>query len=364
MNNPSITAPRRREVAIDVARGIAIALVVLAHLNRGLFAAKILDPDGWAGKLDLWLYSFFIPFFVFLTGLFMVRSIQRNGTKRYLIARISELLWLYVVWSVINGLLQVVLDRFTSSATDLGTVFALWWPQGTMWFLPSLAFAIVVVAIAAPWKSKLRASVVLVALLITALATWTTFTSWPLEWLNPGLTFFLALGCIIGHGRVNRLISDSKPWQLAGVFLIAVPSMLGLLTAGAAVPTSAVQTPDSLPSRILGVACAIVGIAMMLALSGFITRLLPWLIKPLGLIGQRSLPIYVSHTIFTAGARTLLVALGISWVPAYELLGLAAGLIGPLILYVASQRLNFTWLFVRPTLGRSVNPKPKGSSTV
>lgn len=342
-----------RDLSIDIARGIAISLVVLAHLNRGLFAAGILDPDGWAGKVDLWLYSFFIPLFVFLSGLFIVRSVQRQGTKRYLLARVSELLWLYLVWSLINGLLQVFLDRYTSGTTNLSMVFALWWPQGTMWFLPSLAFALVVVAIAAPWKSKLRASIVLLALLIVALTTWTAFTSWPLEWLNPGLSFFLALGAVIGHSRVTQAISAAKIWQLAAVVVATLALMLGLLAAGAGVPTAAIQTPDSLPSRMLGVTCAIIGVAMTVAFSGLIARSLPWLGGPFGLLGQRSLPIYVSHTIFTAGARTLLVALGVSWVPAFELLGLTAGLIGPLLLYVVSQRLKFTWLFVMPTLRSS-----------
>lgn len=348
--SPSLSDVAQRDATIDVAKGLAIGLVVLAHVDRGLFAADVLSVEDFAGWLDLWLYSFFIPLFVFLAGLFMATSADRLGLARFTRIRVSDLLWLYVVWSLINGLMQMAFNRFTSGDTSLFSVLALWSPQGTMWFLPSLAFATAIVALSAPWRSRLRVWTVLGILLLVAIFTWRDFAVWPLDWLNPQLAFFLALGATMGHDRLSYWLNSRSSTSLLVLSGGALVAMVALLAAGAAVPSAAVATDDGLVPRLAGIACAVLGIVVVLGVSVAIARHVPPATAVLALLGRRSLAIYVSHTVFTAGARAVLVLAGVSWSPAYVLLGVAAGLLGPILLYSTAQRFGWTWLFARPRI--------------
>lgn len=255
-----------RDVTIDVAKDLAITLVVLAHMDRGLIAAGLVSLDGWAGYVDLWLYSFFIPLFMFLSGLFVASSSAKLGARQFLFRREADLLWLYLVWSLINGFMQVGFSRFTNADVSPWDVLQLWWPLGQMLFLPSLAFATVVVVLLRPWASSTRGWIVLAVLLGVAVLTWQAFEVWPLAWLEPEL----------------------------------------------------------------------------------VARLLPGIATGVALLGRRSLPIYVSHTIFTAGARLILRLADVDWIPIYVGFGVAAGLAGPLLLFWLANRFGSVWLYQRP----------------
>lgn len=353
-----MSAPGGRNPTIDVAKGLAITLVVLAHLDRGLIAAGRVGQDGPAWTIDLWLYSFFIPLFVFLSGLFLARSASRGSPGRFLAVRVSDLLWLYVVWSLINGLLQVVFNRFTNSDQSIVTVLTLWWPLGQMWFLPSLAFATVVVVLLKPWGSRQRQWWVLAGLLVVAVFSLQRFEVWPLAWLQPELAFYLALGAVLGHRRFTDWLARPPWWVLALIAAGATAGMAVLLSAGAAVPTTLRATPDGLLARIAGVACALLGIVTAAAVSELLVRLGPRVADPIAFLGVRSLPIYVSHTIFTAGVRAVLGVIGVEWLGAYLVGGLAAGLVGPLIIYWLATRLHMPWLYTRPRVA-AVDDAPK-----
>ncbi|MCB0914699.1 MAG: acyltransferase [Actinobacteria bacterium] len=339
-----------RDATVDVAKGLAITLVVLAHMDRGLLAAGLVELGGWTGRVDVWLYSFFIPLFVFLSGLFVLRSCARAGRRAFLVARVADLMWLYLVWSLINGLLQVGFNRFTNADLSPREVFTLWWPLGQMWFLPSLAFATVVVVLLRPWGSPLRRWVVLGVFLVIALLSWQTFGVWPLVWLQPELAFFLGLGAALGHERFAALLGRIRTLALLPLMCVSAAASVGLLAAGASVPTSLVDTPDRLGNRLAGVGCALAGIVAAVAVSALIARAVPAVAAGVALLGRRSLPIFVSHTIFTAGARAMLNLAGLDWIPAYVAIGVLAGLSGPLLLFRLAERFGFSWVYVRPRM--------------
>ena len=70
-----LTPPR--QTWIDVARAIALVLVVVGHTERGLVAAGIM-PDAAAADFDRIVYSFHIPLFFMISGLLFARSIERR----------------------------------------------------------------------------------------------------------------------------------------------------------------------------------------------------------------------------------------------------------------------------------------------
>ncbi|MCP6134099.1 acyltransferase family protein, partial [Klebsiella pneumoniae] len=69
---------------VDNAKAIGIILVVMGHVNRGLHSSGIYISERLFTLLDSIIYTFHMPLFFFLSGLFFVSSIEKNGKKKFL----------------------------------------------------------------------------------------------------------------------------------------------------------------------------------------------------------------------------------------------------------------------------------------
>ncbi|WP_168208867.1 acyltransferase [Chitinophaga sp. XS-30] len=92
---------------IDYAKGIAIILVVYRHAAYGLISSEIVVKP-WVIDLNNALYSFRMPLFFLLSGLFFNRSLLKRSPKNYAIAKVNTLLYPYLLWAVIQITLQIL----------------------------------------------------------------------------------------------------------------------------------------------------------------------------------------------------------------------------------------------------------------
>lgn len=77
--------PHHRDQTIDIAKGLAIAMIVLGHVLRGMASSRLVDADAsWYVVVDSALYQVHLPAFVFLAGLFVKRGVERRGARSYL----------------------------------------------------------------------------------------------------------------------------------------------------------------------------------------------------------------------------------------------------------------------------------------
>lgn len=159
-----------RDRAIDVAKGIAIVAIVVGHANRGLSSAGMAIPH--VETLDRVLYLCHLTVFAFLSGLFIRRSVGRRGVLPFLSQRTALLVWLYLVWHVIQSCVKLAFGGDVNSAVRPESLWRLWIPEGQLWFLPWLVAATVIVALWAPWRSRARAALLLGASGVVGLATW------------------------------------------------------------------------------------------------------------------------------------------------------------------------------------------------
>ncbi|BEL98781.1 hypothetical protein SM14VA2_11940 [Serratia marcescens] len=67
-----------REAWVDYAKGIGIILVVFGHVNRGLYSAGIQLSGSSYLLTDSIIYSFHMPLFFFLSGLFFTQSLDKR----------------------------------------------------------------------------------------------------------------------------------------------------------------------------------------------------------------------------------------------------------------------------------------------
>ncbi len=81
-----------RETWVDYAKGIGIILVVFGHANRGLYSSGIYISPEIYHYLDNVIYSFHMPLFFFLSGLFFVSSIKNRSKKVFLWSKFKNVI--------------------------------------------------------------------------------------------------------------------------------------------------------------------------------------------------------------------------------------------------------------------------------
>ncbi|HDY8515303.1 TPA: acyltransferase family protein, partial [Klebsiella pneumoniae] len=89
-----------REVWVDYAKALGIILVVAGHVNRGLYSSGIYISKQFYTLFDSVIYTFHMPLFFFLSGLFFVKSIGGKGKRAFLINKFDTIFYPYVLWSL------------------------------------------------------------------------------------------------------------------------------------------------------------------------------------------------------------------------------------------------------------------------
>ncbi len=338
----SSTRRVERDASVDVARGIAIVAIVLAHVERGLTSALLLPYDT-ALTIDRLLYLFHLATFAYLSGLFVRRSVERHGAGSVIMRRVLLFTWLYLLWTLIQGSVRVAASSVTNTPVTVSDVARIWIPEGQLWFLPWLVAATVVAAVTQPWRGQVRGIAVLAVAGLLALAVWGydplyAFTrGWAL------LVPFLA-GCVVTSTR-HAALARRLPVVLAVACLgTAVWLWVGLATV-AATPTTG-GDGRTVATVTLGVLGCLTGTVAALALAALVAR------TPLGglvaLVGRRSLEIFLAHIVVASGARIVMTQADVTdpWV--HLVVGTTLGVVVPIALAVSVERLGWSWLFGLP----------------
>ncbi|EJL83101.1 acetyltransferase, fucose-4-O-acetylase [Polaromonas sp. CF318] len=346
----------RRNPAIDIARGIGIILVVLGH-NWTVLQER--------GELFQVIYSFHLPLFFFLSGLFLKDS---GDLKNFALSRADALLKPYFAVLLLLGLCEMLAPQAVPVAGTTpfayfagvlyGTAPTIAWTP--LWFLPHL-FAASVLAMAV-----LRATrnlpgrpaalwLAACALLATGVGCigwfWQTDTGEALDWMGlqrlPGLpwsldllfisTPFMLFGFLLGKPVAAMRF---KPWVVAAAAL-----------AFAALHAYSGETMD-LNLRVYGnpvisTLQAGLGIYLVLSVSALLQHHAVFR-RPLACIGSASLLILLFH--YVVQGRVFLL---LSHVSRNEVLvgaaSLAAGVALPLVLLELVRRQRYLALLLLPT---------------
>ncbi|WP_454850752.1 acyltransferase family protein [Rhizobium binxianense] len=135
-----------RSTAVDLSKGIAILLVVYGHCLRGLTASGMLPTDSFLQITDYVIYTFHMPLFFFVSGLFFKGSFDRDS-KRFWQVRLTSIVYPYFLWSVVYCLIQPVMSGsgiVNNNEMNLERLLTiLWAPISPFWFLYALFFATV-----------------------------------------------------------------------------------------------------------------------------------------------------------------------------------------------------------------------------
>jgi len=100
-----------RSNVVDIVKGIAIILVAYGHTAQGM-----VHRGWWGGPRaafsHIFVYSFHMPAFFFIAGLFVMGSIAKRGAKRFTVDKLKTILYPYALFAIVSAVLEPLIGRF------------------------------------------------------------------------------------------------------------------------------------------------------------------------------------------------------------------------------------------------------------
>ena len=336
---------------VDYAKAIGIILVVYGHVARGVFNAGINFPEPIFQLVDSVIYSFHMPLFFFLSGLFFYSSFAKRGAMKFVSSKVDTIFYPYVVWSILQGGIEIFLSSYTNGNVLFEDVISfLWAPRAQFWFLYTLFFVCVFSSFVYLFSPK-RLTLVFLAFSVFIYIFPTVVPDFRLLHLVANNLVFFALGIVFTlyikveyfsripvffgilcsfvfsqwffHCHYDLLYTDRNVWLL----LLSFISILFL-----------------------------VSVSTLLAKNNF---------KVLVIVGQSSMAIYLMHIIAGSGARIFLSKfLGVDNVLAHLIFGCFVAILAPLVGLLLINKIKVPFLFSAPisSLLFSVCKKYKGAA--
>lgn len=323
-----------RSYWLDYAKAIGIILVTYGHVARGLFQAGLFPQHEIYRYMDSVIYSFHMPLFFFLSGTLLYSSFLKRGGKTLLWSKVDTLVYPYLLWSLLQGGIEVLLSSYTNGDTTLGDVLSLLWePRAQFWFLYALFLLFAVVSTALVVFG--RAALWPLFLLAVAMYLWDTslMNYLPYRLIARNLVFFM-FGVIFSLGAAGRFATGFAwiPWSI--VFVAAQYLFHGVL--------GLTYNDKGLHALLL----AFVSI-MFIASVSFRAAVKPS--KTIMLIGTSSMAIYLMHILIGSGVRILLQKiLHSDSLTLHLVAGCSLGILLPMIIFRMSDQAHLKYFFSAP----------------
>jgi fucose 4-O-acetylase-like acetyltransferase len=161
-----ITSGTRSNI-VDIVKGIAITLVAYGHTAQGMIHRGWWVSEG-AVFSDTFVYSFHMPAFFFVAGLFVMSSLAKRGGQHFAVDKLKTILYPYLLFAVVNVTLEPLIGRFKSGTVpfDLKVILLNLVNGQAGWFLYALFFCLMLALATARLPAWLRFLVAVLAALI------------------------------------------------------------------------------------------------------------------------------------------------------------------------------------------------------
>ena len=333
---PKRVKANKRIAWVDTAKGIGIILVVYGHVARGLEKSHILSDSTLFQFLDTSIYSFHMPLFFFLSGMFFLGSYKKYGVTLFS-HKIATIVYPYILWSVIQLGIKLALSGYTNSSTSYSALFSIFWvPVEQFWFLYSL-FLITSVHILF-FSLTDRLQIPKKYSLWTILGT--AFLLYIARALVPGVFQLQTVCAYMVYFSLGLYFANIN--QSANRPLLALPFCFLLLCY-----TVLYQHYWPSDSVFLRFTLAVTGIGSVCTLSPFFAKHSKFLLP---VLGKYSMEIFCTHIIAASGIRIVLLHLFHINNPIIHLVcGVSCGLILPVLcIHLVRNQAFAAYLFSFP----------------
>ena len=321
---------------VDYAKGLGIILVVYGHITEGVFNAGMAMNNKLYIDIDTMIYSFHMPLFFFLSGLFFTSSLTKRGFKKNIINKFDTIFYPYIIWSILQGIIEATLSKYTNGHVTYTEVFSLLWePRAQFWFLYVLFFTFVIASILfiKNRSTKLMISVVCFFSLIYIFQSHLP-KIYVLTLCYVHIVFFFIGVLVIQLGYINKL-NNLKSFILISLLFVISQYWFVIIDGFG-------RLDRGLYSFII----AIIAITFVVTLSMQLAKLN---IRFLAYIGESSLYIYLLHVLIGSGTRIILQkAFHIESATIQIIVGCIAAIGLSLIFVEFTKKFHLSFLFKSP----------------
>jgi fucose 4-O-acetylase-like acetyltransferase len=356
---------RSRYPWIDYARGITILLVVYRHVFEGLGNVGV-GSGSYSGLkyFNIFFFSFRMPLFFIVSGIFVGGSLVRKGIGEYIGNRFQTIFYPLMVWGSIQVTLQLLFAGYASAEREpMDYVHLIIDPRKIeqFWYLNALFFVSVLYALvhwygkAKPWQQ------LVLGVILYALSGYCHINKIHIGFLIDVLFFYLffAVGHMFSDMVLNmknhRILSSWRTTVIALPIFVLVQHYFTYLN---------LQHQDDYYVQFqrpaIFAVTALIGGAFVIQVSFLLQKLN--IMRFLRVIGYHSLYIYVMHLMITSAIRNLLSkTFGMENIPVLMVVSVTVGVILPVILYNMAERAGAWWLFTlkKPPTVAERNPGNK-----
>ena len=337
---------------IDYVRGICIILVCYRHCFDGLREADLPVNDYHVlSILNVCFYSFRMPLFFIISGLFVSRSLQKKSLKDYVWGRFSIVFYPLLIWGSLQITLQLLFkDYINAKPAPFDYINLIIFPRNPsnnqqFWYLNALFF---VGAIYAFFKIALRFVLwqqVVLGLLLYSVAGYLGYKGISF-YIFPDIFHFYIYFCIgdilssfIFKKETSRIILSPKWLITSAIFCIIMQTIFTSINM-----RHADDNYVNVHMIYLFLPISLSGCALMIQLAQLLQKKDSF--RWLRVVGYHSLYIYLMHLMLIAAVRIVLVrVLGITYIPLIMTIAISLGVIIPIIVYNLCIRMGAWWLF-------------------
>lgn len=319
---------------VDYAKAIGIILVVYGHVARGVKESGFHLSESLFTLVDSIIYSFHMPLFFFLSGLFFYQSFLKRGLLNLTFNKIDTIVYPYIVWTLIQGGISVFLSNYTNSNTSFQEVLSFWQPFAQFWFLYTLFMLFVLCGlIYKVWPKRFSILLLLFCALLYIERSFLPNIS-ALFYVAASLVFFV-FGIVFFHYKCFEFLR-ARSILLATAVLFIVSQYWFHIYLGKTFTEKGAESLFVAFSSIFFVSCLSIHLSEKPS-------------KVIVFIGTSSMAIYVMHILAGSGARVLLSKVfGITSTSLHLGAGVAAGVLLPLLAVKIIEKWGIPYVFSAP----------------
>lgn len=349
--NSKFILSRDRHAWVDYARGICIILVCYRHTYEGLTNAAVLQAEHYPllKYLNVFFFSFRMPLFFIVSGIFIGMSLQRKGVAAYIKDRFRFIFYPFLVWGVIQITLQLLFKNYVNAEREpMDYLYLLIAPRKIeqFWYLNAL-FNVGALYAILKIKGKFKAwQQFILGIALYAISAVCTIKYIDIGFLSDVFFFypFFALGDMMAHVVVDAhkdsFIASRK------MFLLWLPVFFAaqyFFTSINLQHGNDYYIQHFQPA--LFAAIALTGCIFVVNVSFLLQE---WSVaKFLRVIGYHSLYIYIMHLMIIAAFRAFyLKVLHGQSLPLFMTAGVLLGIFVPIIMYNLAEKAGLSWLFI------------------
>lgn len=328
---------KQRTDWVDYGKGIGIILVVYGHLLSSGYHAQLSIKEHFFSLSDSIVYSFHMPFFFFLTGLFVDQSLKKRGLRHFLANKFQHIAYPYVIWSLLQSMIELFFSHHNHRGITIEDLLAIpYKPWSQFWFLYALLLMYVISGIFSMFGRYATAITGICAATLFFFPIKTDIAA--LQGFSTEFLFFVSGMFVKKYRRDSQQLTvpPAVAWS-SFLFLVGVGSLLFSTQISPTRLTNGSHPFYFLFLSTLGI-LACTGLSQLLARHNCC--------RFIKILGVHSLPIYLVHMLAGVGTRIVLLKVFHLENPvAHITVGTLIGLLTPLFLYRFSLKIHFPYLF-------------------